>query len=290
MALRTKIPSPLHGVARSSYAAFAHATSSLRMLPSFIVIGGQRCGTTTIFKHLTEHPQVLRPGIEKGLDYFSLHYDRDLDWYRGNFPIESVARARVHSAGGPQAFEACTYYMFHPFAMERVAKDLPGVRLVAMLRDPVERAFSAYKHELARGFEQEPSFERALDLEDERLEGEDEKMAADVTYESHSHRHQAYRRRGQYAEQLERVLGLFPREQLHVLDSESFFARPDVEYRRITEFLGLAPWAPLVFEQHNARPSAPMPEAARQRLVNHFAPHDDRLADLLGRRPGWSMK
>ena len=74
------------------------------------------------------------------------------------------------------AFEACTYYLFHPFAMERIAADFPDIKLVAMLRDPVERAYSAYKHELARGFETEADFDRALELEDERLDGEIERM------------------------------------------------------------------------------------------------------------------
>lgn len=285
--LRERIPTPLHGAARATYFRVGQATSALRMLPSFIIIGGQRCGTTTLFKHLTEHPQVLRPGIEKGIDYFTLHYDRDMDWYRGHFPVQQVAAQRTRRTGPPVAFEACTYYMFHPFAIERLAKDLPDVRLVAMLRDPVERAFSAYKHEYARGFEVASSFEEALELEDERLVGEVEKMAADVTYESHAHRHQAYLRRSQYAEQLKRVFQHVPRERVHVLDSESFFADPYREYRAVIDFLGLVPWEPDTISQHNARPSLPLSNDLRHRLDEHFIPHDAELTDLLGRAPGW---
>lgn len=186
------------------------------------------------------------------------------------------------------AFEACTYYLFHPFALDRIAQDLPNIKLVVMLRDPVERAFSAYKHEFARGFETEDNFERALDLEDERLLGEFERMSDDVTYESIAHRHHAYLHRGQYAEQLERVFTLFSTEQVHILDSESFFADPAAEYRRLTTFLGLSDHEPEKFEQHNARPSTPMPKAARQRLTEHYAPHDAKLAKLLGRPVGWA--
>ena len=91
-----------------------------------------------------------------------------------------------------------------------MARHLPDVRILAMLRDPVERAYSAYKHELARGFETEP-FERALELEDERLAGQAERMLADPDYQSFSHRHHAYVRRGQYAEQLHRLRQLLPR-------------------------------------------------------------------------------
>ena len=112
--------------------------------------------------------------------------------------------------------EASGYYMFHPCAPARMAEHLPDVKIMAMLRDPVERAFSAYKHELARGFETE-SFERALALEDERLAGQAERMLADASYQSAAHRHQAYVRRGQYAEQLERLRDHFPAEQIHVV-------------------------------------------------------------------------
>lgn len=285
--LRERIPRPMHGVARSTYYRFGQATSGARMLPGFILIGGQRCGTTTLFKHLAEHPQILRPGIEKGIDYFTLNYDKDLQWYRGNFPVHRGARLRTARWGEPVAFEACTYYMFHPFAMQRMAKDLPGIRVIAMLRDPVERAFSAYKHEHARGFDVAESFERALDLEDERLEGEVARMAADVTYESHAHRHHAYLRRSQYAEQLTRVFEHYPRSQVHVLDSESFFADPQGEYRKVTDFLGVAPWMPEAFEQHNARPSLPLRESLRRRLDEHFVAHDEELSALLGVTPGW---
>jgi hypothetical protein len=270
-----------------TYNALGVATSPLRMMPDFLVIGDQRCGTTTIFKAQSEHPQVLRPPVEKGIDYFTFNYGRRESWYRGHFPISSLARLRTARHGGPVAFEACTYYMFHPFAMERIAQNLPDVKLVVMLRDPVERAYSAYKHEFARGFETESSFERALELEDERLEGEHEKMRADVSYESFAHRHHAYRRRGQYVEQLDRVYAHFDSSQVHVLDSEGFFAEPKQEYRRLIEFLGLSPFEPETIDQDNARPGSPMPEAANQLLADHYRPYDEKLAALLGRNPGW---
>ena len=284
--MRHLVPRPLQPAARSLYLRIGPATSRYRMEPSFLVIGGQRCGTTTIFKSLSDHPQVMRPPVEKGTDYFTLHYTRGRSWYRGHFPVSAPARRRAGKSM-PVAFEACTYYMFHPFAIERIATDFPNIKLVAMLRDPVDRAYSAYKHEFARGFEPEADFGRALDLEDERLQGEIERMRLDPDYESHAHRHQAYTRRGQYAEQLERVLQYFPAEQLHVMESERFFAEPEGEFASLLDFLELDPWSPASFEQHNARPSAPMPEHLRERLRLHYQSHDARLALLLGRQPGW---
>src|SRR3954453_13903625 len=102
--------------------------------------------------------------------------------------------------------------------MERIAADYPDLKLVAMLRDPVERAYSAYKHELARGFETETDFGRALELEDERLGGEVGRRGAEPGYERPSHRHHAYQPRGRYPEQLALVLEHFDADQLHVIE------------------------------------------------------------------------
>lgn len=285
--LRRFVPKPVQPLARDLYLRVGPATSRFRMTPSFIVIGGQRCGTTTIFKALSEHPQVMRPPVEKGTDYYTLNYKRGLDWYRGHFPLRTSAKLQSRGAMGPVAFEACTYYMFHPSAIERLAKDFPDIKLVAMLRDPVERAYSAYKHEFARGFETESDFERALELEDTRLVGEIERMRVDAGYESIAHRHHAYSHRGQYVEQLERVFQHFPQEQVHVMDSEAFFVDPEGQYSSLITFLGLDSYVPAKFDQHNARPSSPMPEAAKNRLQEHYRAYDERLEDLLGRKVAW---
>lgn len=285
--LRHYVPQPVQPVARAVLLRHGVATSRFRMKPSFIVIGAQRCGTTSIFKHLAEHPQIMRPPVEKGTDYYTLHFGKGLSWYQGHFPLRVSARLQSRGSTKPVAFEACTYYMFHPFALERLARDFPEIKLVAMLRDPVERAYSAYKHELGRGFETETDFMRALDLEGPRLEDEIGRMKADVRYESHAHRHQAYVRRGQYAEQLERAFSWFSRDQVHVMDSEAFFLEPAEQYAQLIEFLELDSFRPSRFEQHNARPSSPMPIAARQRLAEHFEPWDSRLEELLGRRVTW---
>jgi hypothetical protein len=273
--IRDLVPDSLRPAARRAALAAGAVTRRWRMDPDFIVIGGQRCGTTTLFKTLAEHPQVRRPTAVKGTDYYTLHYARGIDWYRSRMPL---GRGTSSDA---QAFEACTYYMFHPFAVERIARDFPNVKLVAMLRDPVSRAFSAYKHELARGFETETDFATALRLEPARLEGEIEKMRQDVSYESFSHRHHAYLSRGQFADQLRRVYDHFPRNQVLVMRSETFFADPLAEIDKLNDFLGLAPWAPDHVEQHNARPSSGMPDEAYDFLVRHFRPHNEALEELL---------
>lgn len=289
--LRGLVPAPLQNASRAAYVTAGRLTAGLRLEPGFIMVGASRSGTTSLFRALSAHPQVVRPTVNKGVRYFDLNHARGSSWYRGHFPVGSLAQRRSGASADVapvMAFEASGYYIYHPFAVPRMADELPDVRIVAMLRDPVERAFSAWKHESARGFEWEP-FDRALELEDERLAGEVERMAADPAYESFAHRHQSHRSRGEYAGQLERIYEHFPRAQVHVVQSEVFFAEPAAEYTRLTQFLSLRPFLPPTFGQLNARPSEPMDASIRASLTAHFAPHDARLADLLGEPLRWSQ-
>jgi hypothetical protein len=280
--------------ARAAWRSAGRLTAPARMLPSFLIVGAQRCGTTSLFTALSQHPGVRMPLGRKGIHYFDVAYHHDLSWYRGHFPLAIPGSDAVTGESSP-------YYMFHPLAPGRIARDLPEVALLVALRDPVERAYSAHAHELARGFETEP-FERALELEPARLANADALLrAADTTgtqnttgtpdttriTEVHAHRHQAYVVRGQYIEQLEHLESLFGRERIHVVDSGSFFTNPAQELGQALAYLGLRPCDRIQFGQHNARPRAPMPESLRRRLEQHFQPYDERLTQWLGRPPSW---
>lgn len=289
MISRRAAPQWVKDAGRAATRAGGRLTSGTRMLPGFLMVGTQRGGTTSLFRALAAHPAVVQPNFHKGVHYFDVNYARGQGWYRGHFPVRTLAERRVAAAtegARPVAFESAGYYMHHPLAPERIVRDLPGVKLIALLRDPVIRAYSAHKHELARGFETVP-FERALDLEPERLAGEVEKIKADPAYLSHAHRHHSYVDRGQYADQIGRLFELFGRDRVHVAYAEDFFAEPEPCFAAILEFLGLPAWRPASFEQHNARPGSPLPEHLHRRLAGHYAPWDDELAALLGAEPAW---
>ena len=283
--LRKRAPAGLRVSGRRLTHRAGQATSGLRATPDFVLAGVQRSGTTSLFRALMAHPQVVRPTFHKGVNYFDVNYDEGPAWYAGHFPLRATARLRTVRAGGPAVFEASGYYLFHPLAIERLARDLPDAKVVVMLRDPVERAFSAWKHETARGFETE-TFERAIELEDDRTAGEEERMRADAAYESFAHRHQSYLHRGHYADQIERALTHLPREQLHLLESTDFWNRPEETFLELTRFLDVSPTLPAHFDQYNARPGS-MDPATRTRLRDYYAPHDERLAEHLGHQPSW---
>jgi hypothetical protein len=258
-----------------------------RMLPAFLIVGAQRCGTTSMYRTLSQHPAVLKAVRHKGVHYFDMNYGRSLGWYQAHFPLTARARRTEKTVGvTPLTFESSPYYMFHPLAATRIARDLPGVKLVVLVRDPVERAYSGHAHELARGFENEP-FERALELEADRIRGEAERIMTEPDYLSHSHQHHAYRTRGQYADQLEALEQQFGADRLHVVDSGDFFTTPEAVYDGVLDFLRLPRHRYPVFERHNARPRAAMPETLRAKLDDHFLPFDERLARWLGDVPSW---
>jgi hypothetical protein len=264
-------------------------SSPWRMTPAFLVIGGQRCGTTSMYRTLSQHPAVLKAVRHKGVHFFDTDYDKGMAWYRAHFPLERTAAGVERRLGvRPQTFESSPYYMFHPLAAERIERDLPGVKLIVPLRDPVERAYSAHAHELARGYETE-DFETALALEDSRLDGEAERLIADPHHRSHSHQHHGYLQRGRYVDHLERLEKVFGRDRILVVDSHRFFSEPEPVYDDVLEFLGLPNTGYPVFEQHNARPRSPMPAELRERLEAHFEPYDERLVSWLGHPVSWRV-
>ena len=262
------------------------------MLPGFLIVGGQRCGTTSLARALSWHPAVVPAALHLEVHYFDTGYHHGPGWYRAHFPSPARAARAAGTPGAPEAglvaFESSPYYLFHPLAAARIARDLPGVKLLVLLRDPVERAYSAHAHEVSLGYESERSFDRALELEDARLDGEAARITASPGYASHSHQHHAYRTRGHYAEQLTRLAAHAGRDNIHVTSSEEFFASPEPAYDAIVDFLGLPRAGYPPFTRRNARPRpAPMNPATRTALDNHYRPHDDHLAQWLGHQPSW---
>jgi hypothetical protein len=272
-----RVPEPVRKVARNAVWTFGRLTARRRPLPDFLVIGAQKAGTTALYAYLRWHPGIAGPSW-KEVSFFDRHWWRGEAWYRGQFPLR---------AGERLVGEASPSYLFHPLAPERARSLVPGAKLVALLRDPVDRAYSQYQHEVALG--REPlSFEDALAAEDERLVGEVERLIADSRAFSRAWWDHTYTARGRYAEQLERWLEAFPSEQLLVVRTEDLGERPAETYASILAFLGAEPHElpdyPRVFD----RDYEPMRAETRAALAATFAEPNRRLEALLGRELGWS--
>ena len=286
-----KMPSGVKRMVHLGSRSYGRLTSPARMTPSFLICGGQRCGTTSLYRALAQHPVVLKAVLHKGVHYFDTSYGRGMGWYRAHFPLQRTGLRVEQRFGVPaQTFESSPYYMYHPQAAGRIARDLPGAKVVVLVRDPVKRAYSQHHHEVARGFEKEPSFRAALALEAARLHRQEERLAADPRHYSFAHQHHAYRGRGEYARYLAAMAGHLGRDRIHVVESERFFAEPEAVYDEVVGFLGLPVLERPTFERHNARPrQADMSPDLRRELTDHFAPHDERLAQWLGRTPIWRL-
>lgn len=271
-------------------------TASQRVLPDFLVIGAMKAGTTSLHHAIEQHPQV-RGAALKGVHYFDSRLHLGEAWYRAQFPRQADLAVAAARLGRPiLTGEASPSYLVYPHAPGAIHALLPGARLVAVVRDPVKRAYSHYNHNLRKGEQygrvrETLSFADALAAEEERLAGEAERLAADPSYRSPAFSMYSYKTRGRYAEQLDRYGALFPREQLLVVTSEAFYRDTQAVMDTVFRFLGLDPWVVPNTDARNAYEyrAAPMDDATRDTLGAYFAPHNRRLADdWLGADPGWT--
>lgn len=200
-------------------------------LPGFLIIGTQKGGTTTLFSMLGAHPRLTTP-TDKEVHYFDLNHDRGEEWYRRHFK-------------GEIAFEASPYYMFHPAAPGRIQALMPDVKLIAILRDPVERAISHYFHSVLKGHENLPMMEA---LEAEETRGGD-----------YAHQHHTYVARSRYMEQLQRWNDF----DLLVLSNRELREKPDETLARACAHVGIEPIAAPRMERNVGKKGAVPPEARR---------------------------
>lgn len=247
-----------------------------RALPDAVILGAMKSGTSSLHDHLVQHPGVISP-LRKEVHYFDLNFERGESWYRAHFGRSGAAGLNLDSS---------PYYLYHPAVPRRLQALLPRARLIVLLRDPVRRAYSHYWHERHTGRET-LSFEEAIAAEEGRLGDAHQRLGDGTLQRSFAHQHFSYLARGRYAEQLERWLALFPREQLLVLRFEDLARDPLAVLDVTRNFLGLPPARAVRLEARNTRRYPPMAEATAERLRAYFEPHDRRLETLLGQPLRW---
>jgi cytochrome P450 len=261
-------------------ALLARKTRSLRMhvrtllgrgaLPNAIIIGAMKSGTTSLFDYLVQHPDVCGSRT-KELHYFDTHFAKGERWYRANFTPR----------GESVRLESSPYYFFHPLAPARAAKLVPDAKLILLLRNPVDRAYSHHNQNVEEGLEPLP-FEEALDQEEERLAGAEDALASGHLAVSQAHQTFSYIAKGLYARQLRNWRACFPEEQLLILKAEDFFRAPQDGVDRVTDFLGLSRFSIADQTPGNQRRYPLMHPEARQRLEARFVEPNEELRRLTG--------
>jgi hypothetical protein len=259
------------------------ATAPVRTLPDFVIIGAQKCGTTFLYQLLVQHPHV-KPAFAKEVHYFDLEYRKGDNWYRSHFPLQ-MRNSREYITG-----EASPYYLFHPHAPRRASAVVPNAKLIVLLRNPVDRAYSHYQHQVKRvkGEARETlTFEEAIEVEKRTLPGEVRKMIQDEYYESLSHRTRSYLSRGIYIDQLLVWSSFFQRKQMLILKSEDLFNGTTNALESMMDFLEIPHWAPETYSIPNKREYTGVSHLIRQRLDKYYKPHNQRLYEYLGVDLGW---
>jgi hypothetical protein len=261
--------------------AYRRCLPSPGPLPDFLVVGAQKSGTTSLFGYLQQHPRIAKCRV-KEVHFFDNAYHRGERWYRAHFP-------RADRRGPPRMVgEASAYYLCHPHAPRRIRELLPRVKLIAILRNPTERAISHYFHEVRKKRESLPILE-ALRAEEDRIGSEWKRMLDDEVHCSRRHRSFSYKQRGIYVEQLERYGERFDPEQILILTSEGLFRDPLAVLRQVHAFLGVDTGfvCPDVAPRNVSRNRAAVPLAVYEYLDEFFLPHNQRLYEHLGRDLGW---
>lgn len=189
----------------------------------FLLIGAQKSGTTSLWKHIAAHPQIFVPAT-KEVEFFSdpQRFERGLDWYWNTY----FSAAPDAACKG----EATTQYMMFPEVSRRIHDAFPEVKLLALLRNPIDRAYSHYRMTVMRGYENR-SFDECVDALQSRSDDEDGEL--DI--------HRDYLRFGEYGRILERYLEHFDTGQFNLVFTEALDADPVQLARTVYEFLGVDP-------------------------------------------------
>lgn len=248
-------------------------TARLRQPPAFLIIGAQKGGTTSLHHYLSRHDSVSM-AMKKEVHFFDYFSFKGIDWYLAHFAL--LGEAALTGEASPS-------YLYHPEAPSRVHDALPHVKLIALLRNPIDRAYSHHQMNVRKGIEP-LSFEDAIVQEPLRLD------KGHPDFAGSNWRHYSYVSRGLYAEQLDRWLGVFPREQLLILKSEEFSHNPAKGYQRVLEFLELPDSTLPTYPARKSGGYPAMRSETRMRLGAHFKPYNRRLYDLIDWVFGWERK
>jgi hypothetical protein len=225
-----------------------------------------RCGSSSLYRWIARHDEYTPPR-RKEIHFFNHHFDKGLSWYRAFFPI---------AKDGIVTFEATPAYLSHPLAAQRASETVPDAKIIASLRDPVERAWSHYRFRRALGYEAR-SFHDAI---------EDELTSDSARSASSPGRIAPYLAAGRYGDHLPAWMNGFGRDRVLLLDADALFAGDTQMLDDIDEFLEL-PLSHVPLSSLNSAPAGAIDEGIRVELQRYFSASNSVLASLTGRPFKW---
>ena len=257
-------------------------TGPLRVLPDFIIIGSMKCGTTSLYYDICEHP-CTSPAAYDEIGFFDSNFHLGLNWYRSMFPtkkqIENIRRKEGVAITG----EDTPFYFWNPVAAKRIKELLPNIKLISILRNPIDRAYSEY-HDLVDSKSNPPSFETFIENEIDIR-----KNCSIITEENFEDFNQknSYLLKGIYVDQLKIWDGLFPKERIFTLSTEDLNSEPITALESVFEYLNLPDYKIKKPQRQKQKKYAPMKPQTRKSLIEFFKPHNERLFKFIGKRFDW---
>jgi hypothetical protein len=258
------------------------------VLPDFLIIGAMKCGTTTLFSMLEQHPGFLSP-VTKEIHFFDAPRNnaRGQAWYRAHYPSKRSMNAAGERLGYAPVTGEATPAMSAPVYARNAAELVPDARIIVSLRNPVDRAWSHYQHYQRHPKPDPLDFESALERELSWL-AEGNKITEDNFIQLSPTAHRlGYVLRGRYAEQLEKWFQHFPRERFLILNFERWVQDPASAANRVTEHVGLPATAFHAARSNQGSYQQSMPQACRDRLTEYYRPWNRRLFELIGEEWDW---
>ena len=240
-----------------------------RMEPSFIIIGEARCGTTSLFNYICENNRVLPPS-KKEIHFFDYKFHNGKSWYKAYFPIKNKNKITG---------EATPYYFSHPKAAKRLKETFPKMKIILILRNPIDRAISSYYKQRKLSLEHIESVEKAVDLEDVRLKESMYNMLNKNDYD-YNHKNYAYVKRGLYYENLKRWMTLFDDDQMLIFEFDDLFGNLEANYKRVVDFLDIDD-RKMYFEHFNKGSYKNINPKFRAKLASLFEDNNKKLYKLL---------
>ena len=266
--------------------AFQIATSSIRVLPNFIIIGSSKAGTWALYNYLQQHPDI--DYCARNIHFFEYAYSNKISWYKSHFPtklykslVESIHKRKCLMS------EHTSTYLHHPLIPQRVKDGIPDVKLIVSLRNPIDRAYSNY-HMFVRIGTEKRTFEDAVFSEIKRIEIIKENDNFQIKNPNFSNCVEFnYLRHGTYVDKLENWLKSFRREQFCIVENKDLSKTPQQVLDKIFEFLNVPHFNLRQEERWNVGKYKKMKESTRKTLEDFFKPYNERLYKLLGQNFSW---
>ena len=257
-------------------------TGPIRSLPDFIIIGTARSGTTSLYYDICQHPCVL-PAAYDELGYFDSNFHLGLNWYRSLFPTLFskwlIKQKKQFAITG----EDTPFYIWDPIVAKRILKNLPKIKLIVLLRNPVDRAYSNY-HLGVRAGTENLSFEDAIKVETKRLEEINEESKSSI--EKYAIR-RSYLAKGFYADQLKIWFEIFNSNQLLIISTEDLKSNPQKVINKIYNFLEIPDKHKLIPEKQKKAVYPEMKKETREFLIDFYKKNNTELFSLIGQKFDW---